>query len=619
MDNLSIDLEITDTTVDATLGRNEQKIKDFARRVESIGPQLGGGNSPLNRSPVDTNAVKSAYQLEQAANAAAAGFTKTGAAVGDVGSKLSGLGPILSSLLPQEAQMVAEMVSLVGEGGAAVSVIGALGAVFGTAAVAAAVTSKITGDILHQSEQQLAIQDKISASTNNYLLALQGVTADYELQRKLLAESVQFAERLKALQGNGDTAGIAALGQQVDQQIRQGQSMVELRKNALALSEEQLKADEKRTPAGWLRRTVGLSDVTQRSIDQQVLQDKESIRQQKQQLAEEEARLAAALSKQSRVDNVKPADSTAAEAQARKFQDQLSRIEDEGREYRAKKERENIEKGIAEVNKLGKTWNSTFDSLFQRANADNPFALFLQKSASDADKLKEAIRGLPPELQKTAIAMQAVASSKDLFKLSLDASLNAINLRAQADQFRNPVAPGNGTLDPYQLATAKAFVAYNPDFLKTHKNATDSDIYGAASRNKLLEDEYRDIYDTHRKGFDKGIADRKFIDLTNGANPLDLTDGLRRAASDARLNEAARQENYLKEAQDERKQQTKIQAELLDVQKELLKIAGTGGQKALEVILKNETDGKYDARPKTPTPDDVNIKFGLPIAGGSNL
>jgi DNA repair ATPase RecN len=160
---------------------------------------------------------------------------------------------------------------------------------------------------------------------------------------------------------------------------------------------------------------------------------------------------------------------------AKKFEDQLSKIEDQGREYRQK----SIIEELKRVDELAKGWNSAFDSLYQRANADNPFAAFLQKSATEAEKLKTQIAGLPPELQKTAVAMQAIATSKDLFKLSLDNALSSLNLRSDAARFT----------DPTQSELQRKLNADYANFRRT-SNSTNPDVLNDFQRRQKQINDY---------------------------------------------------------------------------------------------------------------------------------
>ena len=65
-----------------------------------------------------------------------------------------------------------------------------------------------------------------------------------------------------------------------------------------------------------------------------------------------------------------------------------------------------IEKGHKKADELTKKATSIFDSLFTKLNAQNPIALAFSEGQKELDKLKESLKGLSPELQKQAIAIQ---------------------------------------------------------------------------------------------------------------------------------------------------------------------------------------------------------------------
>jgi hypothetical protein len=327
--------------------------------------------------------------------------------------------------------------------------------------------------------------------------------------------------------------------------------------------------------------------------------------------------------------------------------EQYNKIEKQGQEAAIK----STELGISKVKELKSNWDSAFNSLYSRANADNPFALFLAKSASESDKLKESLRGLPPELQRTALAMRAIADSKELFGLRLTNALNVANLRNEAANFQNPTDPSKDkrTEDQY-LAR---FLHDHPNFLAIESREynqerlinplTSIESFGERIRkkildpaklsgvldtaetrqNRFLEDQYNIIYDRQRKDFDIATADRKFNELTRGANPLNLSDGLRRAAVDSRLNEAARAEKSEQDAQAERKKQTEIQTKLLETQQKLLAVAEGQGLKGVEALItvKDETGGRATSRTgKRATQEDTRDYYqGDGLYNGSNL
>jgi hypothetical protein len=319
-----------------------------------------------------------------------------------------------------------------------------------------------------------------------------------------------------------------------------------------------------------------------------------------------------------------------------------------------------VEKGVEKVRDLSKSWTSAFDSLYQRANADNPFALFLQKSATESDKLKESLRGLPPELQKLAFAMKAVADGKDLFKLRIDSAVDAAGLRDDAEAFRNPGLPGRTPEQQKSRVEQKFFSAIQPGgyfgYNAVNPNAfTDEQkrqIAANTAYGEIMSDPRFAAFPLSQKGvaraayksyFDKDndsgesfgegrlaaqIAalekfhpktageqsefDRKIIALTQGVDPLKLDDHTRTLAADARLHEASRQEQAEKDAEKNRKEDNDIRKKLADAVNKLADVANKEGvagvDKKLEVTLKDETGGRATAT--TATPADVDLNYG---------
>lgn len=274
--------------------------------------------------------------------------------------------------------------------------------------------------------------------------------------------------------------------------------------------------------------------------------------------------------------------------------------------------RESVEKGKDKVKDLKEAWNSAFDSLYQRSAAGNPFALFLQKTESETEKLKKSLAGLPPELQKVALAMNAAANVKEAFSLRLDNALGANSLRSDADNFRNPLDPKKADKDRARLYARYFGLPVSMDergdalYDTTGKNM--EAILETVNRqlrltsdtpadrlNKRLSDEYDTIYDRRRPGFDQGIADRKFNALTQGVNPLELSDNLRDAAASSREREAARMETAESDARKQRDEQIAVQKEIAENGKQLLEIAAKEGLSGVIRII-DDTGGKVETR-----------------------
>jgi hypothetical protein len=274
----------------------------------------------------------------------------------------------------------------------------------------------------------------------------------------------------------------------------------------------------------------------------------------------------------------------------------------------AKAFEKSVEQAKTKINDLSKTWTSAFDSLYQRTAGDNPFAVFLAKSQTDADKLKLALAGLPPELQKIAFGMQAIADAKEAFSLRLDNALSVANLRFEAGNFSDPTQQEMQRRLNADIANfRRTSNSTNPEAIaefQRRQNAITN--YNKDRQTDFLNSEYNTIYDTRRPGYDPSAADRKFVELTRGFNPDDLPDNLRRAASDARLNEAARQEKFEQDAQDERKKQTELQSKLLETQTRLLALAEKEGTAGINKLLVEVRDAPTTKSTVTsPTPADV--------------
>ena len=103
-----------------------------------------------------------------------------------------------------------------------------------------------------------------------------------------------------------------------------------------------------------------------------------------------------------------------------------------------------VEEGKNKVAELGKTYNSVFDTLFARANSNNPFASLFSEADKSLRTLRDNIKGLPEDLQQVFIGLEQNANRKKLFETRIDNSLSVFDLKDRASQFRNfrePNAP----------------------------------------------------------------------------------------------------------------------------------------------------------------------------------
>lgn len=276
---------------------------------------------------------------------------------------------------------------------------------------------------------------------------------------------------------------------------------------------------------------------------------------------------------------------------------------------RAAKFAASVKAGIEKVEELGKVYRQTFRDLTLQARSDNPFVqLFL--SAEDAlEKLKENIRGLPAEMQAAAIKSQQAIQNARLFEARLTSSLNAFGLRGEAANFRNPFDENKNKRD--QDAIIGRFLADNPnyEFLRGNSRDKNGTLTDAARRdilsrsqagrdsletpadrlNKTLEKQLELIYGNARTPEEMRIADRKFAQATQGANPLELSQKVRDAAATARERLADAEEASEKEAIEATKELTAINKKLLEQRERMIEAAKKGGKEAIEILVKDET------------------------------
>lgn len=473
-------------------------------------------------------------------------------------------------------------------------VLASIGPMIAAGAVAAALVYKITGDIRRESEDRLALEEKISAAINKQKLGY--AESNAELQKMLAA-----AAGNRALDTfNRDIAGV----DNVDDLNARLEALRAKRDRFAKYSA----VDPKMTVDGY---DQNVSD-TVKTLDQEIVSITDRI-----------AKLPAELAAKANA-----AGSNSIE-QAHKVWLQGQEDARKSAEVFAK----SVEEGKKKVQDLADGWRSAFDGLESRFNSDNPFAAFLQKSESEAEKLKDSLKGLPPELQKVAFAMKAVSDSRDAFSLRIDNALSVANLRFQANEFINPLdTTAQGARQNQFIAN---FLRNNPNFLNLNRGKSREqlrkDILGFAGdpsltetagdrRNSFLQDQANIIFDQRRPGFDRAAADKKFIALTNGIDIRDLPENLRRAAADSRLNEAARLEKQEQDAKEDRKAELEIRKRFADAVNKLDQLAQKGGLNAVNVKIQNEAPENARAATAATPADVANYQFdGFGLAGGSNF
>jgi hypothetical protein len=264
---------------------------------------------------------------------------------------------------------------------------------------------------------------------------------------------------------------------------------------------------------------------------------------------------------------------------------------------------EAIEKGKEKVTSLGQAWTGAFNDLFTRTNTNNPFAAFMQRSATEAEKLKEQLRGLPPELQKLAFAMKSVADSRELFKLQLDAQLGALDLRQQAQEFRQ--GRRDDTNDP------KVIQRRLDQQLAILGGAGVGNVVNGPTGKPITSDWFDLINGQWTKRVEPGTsfeetkarqaeADRLLIARTQGVDPSMLRGDQNSALASAREREASRILDAEKEAKKDREEQKTWRNDLKTSIDALLSLAQTGGLDAIVSVI-DESDLANTTRQSKPS------------------
>ena len=119
------------------------------------------------------------------------------------------------------------------------------------------------------------------------------------------------------------------------------------------------------------------------------------------------------------------------------------------------------------------------------------------------------------------------------------------------------------------------------------------------------------IYRDARTASEIAIADRRALSLTSGADPLKLSNEIRKQLIEASDRQIASREKYEREALEVEKQKLDYNKQIAENTKKLISIAEKQGLKGIETILKivDETNGAVEIE-KAPTADDVTKLYG---------
>ena len=462
-----------------------------------------------------------------------------------------------------------------------------LGIFAGVAAVGIGIV-KVSQNIRIEAERRLHAEELITGAINNQIIA----------QRDALANFEKLRENEKAARGFANFLNDSSVGE-----------LKARRENLLKLNSfNTIGADGKESPEGErIKREIS-------DLDAQIV----ATQRKNTQLAD------AAFNQQN--ESFKKS-----QEQAEKYE--LARAEKQ-RVYDQKRF-QNAVAVKSKIEQLEKAALDTFGSLSAKSFADNPFVAIFTEGDRAAREMEKTIRGLPAELQTAARAMQGKISLRQLLETQTNNKLATFDLRNDAQNFRNPFDGEKQKKDQNEFVNR--FLQNNPNYLYLqNKPALDDDErqkilknFGNSALNESPADRFNKtlsekadlLYKPRQSADDLAFADKKFISLTQGANPNDLSRDLRERAAAVREREAVRLEKNESDAKAEREADRKVRERLAAVLEKLAAAGGKDGVNGIEVILKNESEQTAKLE-KSPTRADTAAAYydpDLNFTGRGNL
>ncbi len=312
---------------------------------------------------------------------------------------------------------------------------------------------------------------------------------------------------------------------------------------------------------------------------------------------------------------------------------------------------ENIEKAQKKIEESGKTVRSLLDDVFQKTAANNPIAKAFNEGDAAIRKMRESLKNLPPQMQavgEKAIEMQEKLNRMSVFEARTDNRLSILDLKNQAENFRNPLDPDKQKHD--EETFIKRFLYNNPNYLFLKQGEYDQrnllsngltsfesfdefirkDILKRAENtidspksrlNKSFEDKYNSLFaNPFQTDEQRASNERKFLANLSGVNPLDLNSSLREKAAQFAEREADRKSQNEDKDFKLREAQIKATDELTGELKKLRQQAekdGFGATKSIVEIV-DKSNGAANVKGASPSQNDTAQFYGLGFVGGTN-
>lgn len=279
---------------------------------------------------------------------------------------------------------------------------------------------------------------------------------------------------------------------------------------------------------------------------------------------------------------------------------------------------ESVKRGKERVEQYRKTIDDLVSGLASQRGNTNPFVQVFTEAEEAIKRTQLATKGLSTELQAVILQQQQALNARNLFRQRLDTGLQAIDLRFDANRFRQA---GSGTAAGNRLAEFTNRIAQeeagglfrNPDYVRWQTEQLRREQEQAGSGGGIQERLNRQLEFLRRAGTtaeQRAEVDRRIIALTQGVDPAELTGSQREDAAAAREREAVRLEKAERDAVSERTANQQLQSKIAADIGKLVQLAEKQGVEAVIRVI-DDTGGKVESRlAKRPSDKDTKAYYG---------
>ncbi len=466
--------------------------------------------------------------------------------------------------------------------------------------------------LAQETDLTLSLEERRESAINRQLIGLKESLGEYQKIKDELVQTEALQRKIAGYIGQNDTAGAKALRDRTDQENKDRVVEINRLQAALATNERQLAAEKARKPASTLLQLAG--GLTQAEQRQNVGFAERNVEQTKKRLAEEEEALKKGIKTLQELERAQGSILANRDAAFSSNFDNFVKAQEQRRKFaeeQAEKFAASVKAGKAEVEKLVSGYRDAFVGLASDASKDNPFAQQIIQSATALDTLEEKLKGVGPALRKQATDLAAATAAQEAYKVGIDNAFETIDLRAQANRFRNPTqADLQKQIERRAAQFNRESNSSNPDVLNDFRRQQEFiNQTNRRQQSDILNQKF-DVAGRARTEAEKAIADKALTSFAGGINPDDLSQSERSKIADAFERSAVRNEARQEEG-------LKVQRDLLATMKSidkrgatLMGVAGASGKTGVDITVRDESDrAEVNKRPKAPSPADTKKQY----------